>query len=196
MTAAAAAKVRGGSRLTREEWIEAAIRVIALDGVEALRLDLLAARLNVTKGSFYWHFTDREALLQAVLQTWRQRMTDDTVAYLALKAGTPLGRLRRIIRLAISARPDVPGGPLESALRDWGRRVPAVDAVVREVDASRIGVLRQLYVDIGLSDAEAEAWAFTHMAFIVGGRQILFDDSPQEVERRWHLAEKFLIPPT
>lgn len=193
-----AAKPRAGGRakrLSHEEWVDAAIDLIASEGIEALRLDVLADRLKVTKGSFYWHFADRDALLAAIVETWRQRMTSEIAAYLALKAGTPLGRLKRLIRLSISPRPDVPGGPLESSLREWARNDARVDAIIREVDGQRIAFVRSLYVGIGLSETEAEAYAVAHMSFVVGGRQILFSADADDLKRRWDLAEKFLLPP-
>jgi AcrR family transcriptional regulator len=192
-------KPRGAGRakrLSREEWIDAAIDLIASEGIEALRLDVLALRLKVTKGSFYWHFPDRDALLEAIVETWRQRMTSEIAAYLALEVGTPLGRLKRLIRLSISPRPDVPGGPLESSLRELARNDTRVEAIIREVDAQRIAFVQSLYVGIGLSGAEAHAYALAHMSFVVGGRQILFSADRDALKQRWDLAEKFLIPQT
>jgi AcrR family transcriptional regulator len=48
-------------RLSMDEWVQEGFRVLAEDGVKALTLDRLCRRLGVTKGSFYWHFTDMKA---------------------------------------------------------------------------------------------------------------------------------------
>ncbi len=90
-------------------------------------MDTLAEKLGVTKGSFYWHFKGREDLLFAVLDEWRLRMTSEIRSLIVdTVTGTPWERLERLLRIAISARPDVPGGPFEMTLRDWARRDPKV----------------------------------------------------------------------
>jgi AcrR family transcriptional regulator len=95
--------------LGRSDWIEAAIAMLAEDNVEALRVDTLAEKLGVTKGSFYWHFKGREDLLSGVLDAWRLRMTSEVRALIFDAVGaagaaaahrhfwTP-GRARRPVR--------------------------------------------------------------------------------------------------
>ena len=58
------------SRLDASAWIEAALEALADGGVEAVRVEPLAKALDVTKGSFYWHFADRRALIDAMLTSW------------------------------------------------------------------------------------------------------------------------------
>ncbi len=71
-------KEAGSSRrLSREDWINGAIRLLSEGGLEGLSVNCLADRLCVTKGSFYWHFRDREALLDAVVDTWKRRTTSE-----------------------------------------------------------------------------------------------------------------------
>ena len=72
-----------GRRLRREDWIDGAIGLLSDAGVEALGVNALAERLKVTKGSFYWHFRDRDALLDAVVDTWRRRTTSEIEAFMS-----------------------------------------------------------------------------------------------------------------
>ena len=108
--------------LARKDWVDAAIEMMAEDNVEALRVDNLAERLGVTKGSFYWHFKGREDLIFSVLEAWRLQMTSQIQSLIADTSGAPWERIERLLRIAISTRPDVPGGPFEVTLRDWARR--------------------------------------------------------------------------
>jgi AcrR family transcriptional regulator len=181
-------------RLSREDWVEGAILFLSTHSVDALRLDVLAEQLGVTKGSFYWHFASREQLLDSVLETWRQRMTRDIEAWIRNKVGTPAGRLKRLLRISIATRPDVPGGPLEITLRDWARRDARVHAILGEVDQERLNILRSLYRDHGLPEAEAEAFALLYMTYVIGGRSMLFDGTPAQMEQRWQIGEQFLVP--
>ena len=73
------------ARLTPEAWIDAATEVLVDQGIDHVRVDVLATQLQVTRGSFYWHFRDREDLLRRVLKAWQERATE------ALKEGDDVG---------------------------------------------------------------------------------------------------------
>ena len=180
--------------LGRADWIDAAITMLAEDNVEALRVDTLAETLRVTKGSFYWHFKGREDLLSGVLDAWRLRMTSETRALILDTSGTPWERLERLLRIAISARPDVPGGPFEMTLRDWARRDAKVAEVVREVDAERIAFAAQLYREAGLRESDAQDFAEAHMAFVIGTRMTLAPNNHDDIKRRRRIANDMLLP--
>jgi len=180
--------------LGRSDWIEAAITMLAEDNVEALRVDTLAEKLGVTKGSFYWHFKGREDLLSGVLDAWRSRMTSEVRALIFDKSGTPWDRLERLLRIAISGRPDVPGGPFEMTLRDWARRDQKVADVVRTVDAERIAFAVQLYREAGLSEADAQDYAEAHMAVVIGIRMTMVGNDRDEIRRRRRIAGALLLP--
>jgi len=72
-------KTPARSTLTPEAWIVAATDVLIDRGIDAVRVDVLAKAMDVTRGSFYWHFKDREALLVAVLNAWRDAATEQVI---------------------------------------------------------------------------------------------------------------------
>jgi AcrR family transcriptional regulator len=181
-------------RLSRQDWIDGAIRKLSEDSVAALRVDELAEFLNVTKGSFYWHFQNREELLDAVLLAWRTMMTTEIQEMLGKLKDTGLARLRNLMRIAISARPDVPGGPFELTLRDWARRDPQVAKVVREVDEARINIVAALYREAGLDAESAQEYSMAHMSFVIGARTAFATQSPEELARRRKIAETLFVP--
>ena len=183
-------------RLAREDWLRAARLALLRGGVEAVRPEKIARDLQVTKGSFYWHFGSREELLDGVVETWRRRTTNEIESFIRNRVGTPLGRLKRLIRIGMSPHRDVPGGSLEMMLRDWGRRDPKVAAIMREVDVRRNAFLRELYKDVGLDDDQAEAYAFLHMSFAIGGRILMADGDTETYEKGWKIGEQSLIPPS
>ena len=180
--------------LARKDWIDAAIEMMAEDNVEALRVDTLAERLGVTKGSFYWHFKGREDLLFAVLEAWRLRMTSEIRELITDTSGTPWERIERLLRISTSARPEVPGSPFEMTLRDWARRDPSVSEIVREVDRARAEFLQRLYRDAGLSDADAADYSELHIAFVIGSRMTMQDGDLDETQRRRRIATALLLP--
>lgn len=189
-----AAKLEQQVRLSRQDWIDGAIRKLSEDSVAALRVDELAEYLNVTKGSFYWHFQSREDLLSAVLSWWRTLMTSEIKNVLGNLPGTGWERLANLLKIAISARPDVPGGPFELTLRDWARRDVQVAKVIDEVDTERIIFVADLYQDAGLDAQTARDYAFAQMAFVVGARTAFPIDGPAEITRRRRIAEALLLP--
>lgn len=181
-------------RLSRQDWIDGTIKKLSEDSVAALRVDELADFLNVTKGSFYWHFQSREDLLGAVLTWWKSLMTTEIKTMLSRLEDTGWARIRNLLNIAISDRPDVPGGPFELTLRDWARRDATVAKVVREVDESRIRFVAELYQDAGLSPAKAEEYALAQMAFVIGARTAFPNVTRAEIIRRRKIAEAFLLP--
>ena len=86
--------------LSGEKWAAAALEAIAIRGVAELSIESLARELGVTKGSFYWHFASRSALIKAALQLWAQRETDDVLARID-REPSPRARIEKIVEEAV-----------------------------------------------------------------------------------------------
>jgi AcrR family transcriptional regulator len=151
-------------RLGRADWLLEALRVLAEGGVEGVRVEPLARRLGITKGSFYWHFADRAALLAALLEEWEQRSTLAIIAEVEASGGDAGLRLRELFRLALAA-----DGRLDRRLRAWAEDDPRAAAVLRRVDRRRMGYLRRLFGELGFPAAEAKARARLAYLALVGG---------------------------
>src|SRR6478752_368690 len=76
-------------RTPRTVWIDAGLRALAAGGPDAVRIDVLAQQLGVTRGGFYWHFGSREAFLEELLDEWERRCTDEAMERVEVQAGTP-----------------------------------------------------------------------------------------------------------
>lgn len=141
-------------RLGQQEWIDAGLGALARDGIDAVRIERLAPVLNVTKGSFYWHFKDRNALLEALLEAWQSRATTAIIDAVEAKGGdarTKLANLFTIVSLI--------DGPLDRAIRSWAMQDGTATTALQEVDRRRLDYLVILFVDVGFSAAEALARA-------------------------------------
>src|SRR5499427_6528851 len=90
-------KASAQRRLTREDWVTAALGAIADGGLAAVGVEPLAARLGATKGSFYWHFENRDALLETAIRRWEKETTTDVVAEITAAHGTPASQFRRLV---------------------------------------------------------------------------------------------------
>ena len=184
----------GQQKLTRQDWIDGAIQKLSEDSVAALRVDELAEFLNVTKGSFYWHFESREDLLEGVLAWWRTLHTSEIKNVLSRLPEAGWERLRTLMHIAISTGPYVPGGPFELTLRDWARRDSRVAQLVREVNEARVNFVEELYRQAGLDTETARDYAEAHLAFVIGARTASPSATRAEIGRCREIAEKLLLP--
>lgn len=156
---------RARDRLGAREWTRAGLALLGRGGVDAVRVEPLAAALGVTKGSFYWHFADRGALLDAVLAEWERRATADVIAWVEAGARRPADRLSRLFTLVARSR-RAPG--VEQAVRAWGARDPRARRVLARVDARRAAYVRDLLVAHGLAPAAARRRAHFLFLALVG----------------------------
>jgi len=151
-----------------EAWVDEASRLLATGGPDAVRVETIASRLGVTKGGFYWHFADRSALLQRVLDQWERTSVDDVITQVDHDATEPGARLRRLFDLANVFAKAEDGLALELTIRDWARRDRAVARRLRRVDSRRMAYLRSLFRELGLTDDDAEARGLLAFALFVG----------------------------
>ncbi|MBL8302337.1 MAG: TetR/AcrR family transcriptional regulator [Ideonella sp.] len=153
--------------LTPEVWIEAATEVLVDQGIDHVRVDVLAQQLEVTRGSFYWHFRDRDDLLARVLQAWREHTTEQLTQRLRRAGTDPAVRLRDLMSLPQRGRSAVRAARIELAIRAWARRDPTARQAVDEADASRMAYQVQVFTELGFTPDEAR-----HRAFVLYGHQI------------------------
>jgi AcrR family transcriptional regulator len=153
------------ARTPRGAWIEAAMRALAAGGPDAVRVEALAKDLGVSKGGFYWHFDDRRALIEETLDGWEKSGTEDVIATVDDGPDEPRAKLRRLFKLAPSARELF---AVELALRDWSRRDRDVAARLRRVDGRRLAYLRSLFEQFLETDEDAEARAMLAYSLFVG----------------------------
>jgi AcrR family transcriptional regulator len=137
-------------KLSRINWIDCGIRVLAENGVEAVRVEPIAKLLNVTKGSFYWHFKNREELLDAVLQEWVSRETNSIINQVDKVGGDAISKLRYLFELAIRDN-----GQLEHAIRAWATNDPKTATILAKIDQRRLDYTRDLFLQAGFAPFEA-----------------------------------------
>jgi len=151
----------------RQKWIEAGLAALARGGVEEVRVEVLAKELGVTKGGFYRSFTDRRALLDAILENWGQGRIAAIEKQAHLDGGPASERLRDLIGL-YSGRFNPRGMAIELAIRQWARSDDAAARIASEVDAARLKNVTRLYCALGFAAGDAEARAFLFYSFLFG----------------------------
>ncbi len=183
-------------RLTREDWLDAAFKAVVEGGFDKVRVLVLADQLGVTRGSFYWHFTDHADLIAALLTRWRKREVELDQKIRGQATDDPQADLKQMLEAALAhAGSDVENLRFELALRGLGRRDPAVATMLLEVDQLRFDLFEQAFMRLtGESTTAAELAALFYLA-IAGGHQALSRPS-STVKAKKHLKAvitKFLI---
>ena len=175
--------------LTAADWIAAACRATEEGGVGAVAVEPLAQRLGVTKGSFYWHFPNRDALLQAVLARWEEEGTEAVIAELD-RIADPRQRLERLIAGAfVDPSPtDGVGEPgiglshaFDLAIADAADD-PIVGPTLRRVSERRVDYLDECFRALGLAPEEARYRALLAYAAYVGTMR-LAREAPSRLPR-------------
>jgi AcrR family transcriptional regulator len=173
--ASRAAEAQPITTLDATAWIEAAFDALAEGGIDAVRVDPLAKRLGVTRGSFYWHFADRAALHQAMLKQWRERATYQIVNRIERTRAPAGGRLERLLALPFSGPRSVRGGAIELAIRLWARRDKTAAKAVRHIDRVRLDYFAGLLAEHGVAREAARSRAYLFYAALMAEATITLD---------------------
>jgi AcrR family transcriptional regulator len=154
-------------RTPRSEWIRQGLRALARGGPDAVRIEPLAKELGVSRGGFYWHFEDRDALLTAMLDAWEQA---EVAGRLEAGGGDALAKLRLLFTLTSPAVVKT-----DLAVRDWARRDHAVAERLRRIDNRRMDYLRALFAGLSPDPAEVEARSLLAFSLLIGNHYITAD---------------------
>jgi AcrR family transcriptional regulator len=139
-------------RLTRQDWIAAARKVLVKRGVDEVKVDRLARQMRVTRGSFYSHFKNRKELFDALLTDWETRNYFD-IAQVQARWARSAPEMAAVISLWLSEDPNALS--FDIALRAWARRAAEVADSVRRVDKAWIGLLQKAFERDGMAADEA-----------------------------------------
>ena len=164
----------------KPQWLRAGLEALRKGGVGAVRVERLAGEVGVTKGSFYWHFRDRGALLDALLEFWSREMTDAEFERIQRLRG---GLAARLVALAEDVL-EKGMGRYDPAIRAWARNDRKVAAAVAQVDRRRVRALAGFFEEGGFGPAEARTRARLFYTFLLGEPQVRAPGrEPGELER-------------
>jgi AcrR family transcriptional regulator len=166
------------TRTPRGSWIDEGLKALAAGGPDAVRIEPLARTLGVTKGGFYWHFDDRRALLEEMLDTWERVMIDEVIERVEGEGGDARAKLRRLFALASSS--EVRGLlKTDLAIRDWARRDRKVAERLRRVDNRRMDYMRSLFGAFCPDEDDVEARCLISMSLFTGSHFVAADHGPR-----------------
>lgn len=155
----------GATVTPRQRWIDEGLRALAAGGPDAVRIEVLAKRLGVTKGGFYGFFADRDALLTAMLETWERESADEVIDRIEREGGDAKTKIERAGMLTFSGDRLL---PIDLAIRDWARRDEAVAERLRRVDNRRMALLREMIGTFCSDPDEVEARSLLAFCAAIG----------------------------
>ena len=158
----ASAPALKSSPLQPDDWIRAAFARLSTEGIESVRIELLARDLGVSKGSFYWHFQDREELLGRMFDRWEK----DEIDWLDETVITPKAAARWARFVHHCTDPQL--ARLESAMRTWARRDERIGARIAAIEKRRTAHIASVLRAIGFAEAPAASWAEITLLLYLG----------------------------
>ncbi len=139
-------------RVSKAEWLQKALALLDVEGVEAIRVERLARELNVSKSGFYWHFKDREDLRSQMIDFWVHEFNEVVFDNPALRESDPKKRLEETMIMLL----DHDLTRYEVAMQAWAQSDPAIARRVGQVYRKRLDFLRGIFSDLGFEEDELE----------------------------------------
>ncbi len=143
----------GNVKVTRQDWLNAAMQILVRDGVERVKVLTLADHLHVSRSSFYWYFKDRDDLLAALLDHWEQTNTQALITQAEAPARTITGACCNVFRCFVN--PALFDTALDFTIRDWARRDRDVRTALDASDARRLAALQAMFSRHGYTETDA-----------------------------------------
>ena len=170
------------SNLSRTDWIDFALQKLSKGGIDKVTVAALARDLGVTKGSFYWHFKDREHLLKAMLNRWEETGSRVVFNEVERVGGNAKSRLKHMSNFIFKRYGDQLN--FELALREWGRKDPEIQHTIAQEDERRMDYLKGLFSEAYDNPKIAEAKAWLMYSLFIGETMIA---SPVKEQTRENL---------
>ena len=139
-------------QLQRFDWLQQALELFVDEGIDAVRITRLADELGVTRGSFYWHFANREELIDALVSFWKGKNTAAFTGAVNHASSLEDGILQLFETCVDTTQFD---SRLDLALREWARRSASIRGLIDTEDSARIGALQDFYTRFGYPMPEA-----------------------------------------
>ncbi|NNE64391.1 MAG: TetR/AcrR family transcriptional regulator [Gammaproteobacteria bacterium] len=171
-------KQKNGWRGSEEVWLDAAYAMLIESGVESVKVMSLASELNMSRTSFYWHFSDRDALLEALIQRWKARNTGNLIARTELYADTIAEAVFNLFDCWIDS--ELFDARMDLAIRNWAQNAAELKSILDETDQQRINAIRSMFSRFDFSPEQSEVRARTVYYTQIGYISMMVEEPLQE----------------
>jgi len=139
-------------RVSKAEWLQTALELLAAEGVEAIRVDRIARELGISRSGFYCHFKNRDDLRTQMVEYWAHEFSEVVIANPTVLAGTPRKRLERAMEMLLDYDLTLFEGPI----RTWAKTDPAIARRLQQVYRQRMEFLTEIFSDLGFDGDDLE----------------------------------------
>ncbi len=167
-------KKSNGWRGSRDFWLDAAYNLLIDSGVDAVKVMAMAKSLAISRTSFYWHFDDRDALLDALIQRWQEKNTANLISQTNVYAETITEAVLNLFDCWID--PELFDAPLDFAIRNWGQSSGKLKQIIEQSDRERIAAISVMFSRFGYDQQQAETRALTVYYTQVGYISMMVDE--------------------
>ena len=162
------------SRLTRDDWLDEAFKAVVDGGFDNVKVLSLAEKLKVTRGSFYWHFTDHADLINSLLMRWKVAQLELDAKLKLQQSGDALKDLDLVVDAAfLQAGSELENLRFEQAMRALSHHNPVAAQLLVEVDANRMDLFQSKFLVLVKDATKARDLAALLYLSIAGGFQAL-----------------------
>ncbi|SNS60948.1 TetR/AcrR family transcriptional regulator [Tropicimonas sediminicola] len=176
-------------RVSKQDWLDAALKLLRIGGIEAVRVERLSAELGVAKSGFYYHFRDRADLHNALLDHWRALDELPALRKSAIAGMSPAARLALIAEIV--DRDDL--SRYDFAIRQWARQDARVRRIWRAEMNYRIDLIRGLFAELGFTGDDLENRTRLFVAYAVSERDIFSELSAKDRVRLREMRLQLLL---
>jgi AcrR family transcriptional regulator len=186
--------MRKNTKLSKLAWMQAGFRALTQQGLSCVKAEILARELNVSKGSFYWHFKNIDALKVTMLEHWQEAATQDIMQQVHDTDIEPRRQLENLLKLVTdSADGSAYGGVgVEAAIREWARTSKQAQTLVIKVDAVRLDFVKCLLMATGQSNFTANRNSNLIYSSLIGMQHLGHQDSVKPQQDLLHLLSLVL----
>jgi len=171
------------TRLNKEAWLSEALEVLYEYGIDKVSIEPLAKRLGVTKGSFYWHFKNKEDFLSLLPSYWAEKQTTTVMTYVKSQPGNAKSKMKATLEYLAREDPD----RYDNAMRAWAYFDSNVAKAVATIDKRRLEFVCDLFLLAGLNNEEAEMRSRIWYYYDIG--EHITGDTPKDPDKRMRRAE-------
>ena len=159
-------------QLTQNDWLYAALEILSTYGVESVKIVPLAKKLGVTSGSFYWHFSDRPALYDALLDYWEREMTDKAIEAAKDYEGSPRDRIWALMEQVM----DSGMAKYDLAIWHWAQSYAKAQEVFSRTVEKRFSFATWMFEQVGFDKIQAESRGRMMVVYMMGESTLLSGD--------------------
>ena len=172
-------------RYSKDEWCSRALDILSREGHTLLRIEQISKSLGVSKGSFYWHFKDRNDFVISIAKYWATYSTSLVIEEVDQVHGDAKERLLAIMNVVF--REDL--GRYDLIMRAWAAKEPRVAVILKRVDAQRMAYVRSIFSEMGFRGPQLDIRTRAFVCYMAGEHVLSLKETREEQLRQLKIKQ-------